>query len=68
MELNSAWNNKKKKKQAFWDPAFKKMDQTYLIKEKVLFRWMCIHVTIDGTSTSNPKRGNVFEYIYHAIH
>ena len=36
-------------------------------KENVLFRWMCIHVTLDGTSTSNPKPGNVFDYIHHAI-
>ena len=36
-------------------------------KENMLFRWMCIHVTLDGTSTSNPKPGNVFDYIHHAI-
>ena len=36
-------------------------------KENILFRWMCIHVTLGGTSTTNPKSGNVFDYIHHAI-
>ena len=35
-------------------------------KENMLFRWMCIHVSLDGTPTSNPKSENVFEYIHYA--
>ena len=36
-------------------------------KENMLFRWMCIHVALDGTPTSNPKPGNVFKYIHYAL-
>ena len=36
-------------------------------KESILFRWMCIHLTLCGTSTTNPKAGNVFDFIHHAI-
>ena len=28
---------------------------------------MCIHTTLDGTPTSNPKPGNVFDYIHYAL-
>ena len=36
-------------------------------KELKLFRWMCIHVTLDGTSTTNPKPNNVFDYFHYPL-
>ena len=36
-------------------------------REYILFQWMCIHVTLGGTSTTNPKSGNVFDYIHYAL-
>ena len=36
-------------------------------KEYLLFQWMCIHVTLGGTPTSNPKSGIVFDYIHLAL-
>ena len=65
-DLEAAWNNKKKRKQAFWS-CIEGNGPDLSDKEKVLFRWICIHVTLGGTSTSNPKRGNVFEYIHSAF-
>ena len=37
------------------------------LSERESIRWMSIHVTLGGTSTTNPKAGNVFDYIHHAI-
>ena len=65
-DLENTWGNKKKRKQAFWS-CLGSSGSDLSDKEKVLFRWMCIHVTLGGTSTSNPKPGNVFEYIHHAL-
>ena len=65
-DLEDAWNNKKKRKQAFWS-CIENNEPTLSDREKLLFRWMCIHVTLHGTPTSNPKRGNVFEYIHSAL-
>ena len=53
-DLEDAWNNKKKRKQAFWS-CIESNAPTLSDREKLLFRWMCIHVTLDGTPTSNPK-------------
>ena len=64
-DLENAWNNKKKRKQACWSCI--EGNAPDLSDEKVLLRWMCIHVTLGGTSTSNPKPGNVFEYIHSAL-
>ena len=61
-----AWTNKKKRKQAFWS-CIEINAPTLSDREKLLFRWMCIHVTLDGTPTSNPKRGNVFQYVHSAL-
>ena len=36
-------------------------------KERMLFRWMCIHITLDGTPTYNPKSENVFAYFHLAL-
>ena len=36
-------------------------------KEHLLFTWKCIHITLGGTSTSNPKTENVFDYIHYAL-
>ena len=57
-DLENAWNNKRKRKQAFWS-CIESNAPDLSDEEKVLFRWMCIHVTLGGTSTSNPKPGNV---------
>ena len=62
-ELTSAWGNKKKGRQAFWD-CQQNNAPSLSEEEKVLLRWMCIHVTLGGTATTNPKPGSVFEYIY----
>ena len=62
-DLESTWGNKKKGKQAFWD-CQQNSASSLSEEEKVLLRWMCIHATLGGTATSNPKPGNVFEYIY----
>ena len=62
-ELESSWGNKKKGRQAFSD-CQQTSASSLSEEEKVLLRWMCIHVTLGGTATSNPKPGNVFEYIY----
>ena len=65
-DLENAWGNKKKGKQAFW--ACIQGNAPHLSEEeKVLLRWMCIHVTLGGTATSNPNPGNVFEYIHTAF-
>ena len=65
-DLEDVWNNKKKRKQVFWS-CIESNAPDLSDREKLLFRWMCIHVTLGGSSTSNPKRGNVFEYIHSAL-
>ena len=44
-ELETTWGNKKKGKQAFWD-CLQDNASSLSEEEKVLLRWMCIHVTI----------------------
>ena len=46
-ELDAAWNSKKKRKQAFW-ACLETNGPTLSDGEKLLFRWRCIHVTLEG--------------------
>ena len=46
----------------------KRKDCIYIVSQReIALSLDGIHVTLDGTPTSNPKRGNVFEYIHHSI-
>ena len=64
-ELKDNWSTKKRSK-AFND-CMDVNSHELSDKEIMLFRWMCTHVTLDGTPTSNPKSGNVFDYWHLAL-
>ena len=36
-------------------------------REKIIFRWMCFHIYLGGSSTSNPCRADVFQYFHNAM-
>ena len=64
-DLEKGWSYKQRKKTFTDYIETNKGDLSE--KENMLFRWMCIHVILGGTSTTNPKPGNVFDYIHHSI-
>ena len=53
-DLEEAWTYKKKRKQAFWS-CVENNGPTLSDREKLLFRWMCIHVTLEGDTDKQPQ-------------
>ena len=64
-ELHQDWSLKHRKR--VFNECMETNKDDLSEKENMLFRWMCIHITLGGTPTTNPKAGNVFDYVHHAI-